>query len=228
MTEAHFRPALFKFVKDLKANNTKPWFEKNKSRFEDDVRTPSLQFIADFADPLEKITKHFKAIPKKVGGSLFRVHRDVRFSSDPSPYKTHVGIHFRHEKHKSAHAPGYYLHLEPGGCFVGVGIWRPESDALKDIRSAIVDDPAAWRRARDAKQFRARFDLEGESLKRPPRGFDAEHECVDDIKRKDFIAVLHLKQSDVTKSDFLAQFTAACKDATPFMRWLCQAMKVDF
>ncbi|MEE2657664.1 MAG: TIGR02453 family protein [Candidatus Latescibacterota bacterium] len=108
---------------------TREWFNDNKARYESHVREPLLTFIEDFAGPLKKISAHFRADPRKVGGSLFRNHRDVRFSRDKSPYTTHAGIHFRHERSKDVYAPGLYLHLEPGGeCFMAtciVGINPP-------------------------------------------------------------------------------------------------------
>ena len=227
-SQAHFSPALFRFIKDLKAHNERDWFQANKSRFEDDLREPSLQFISDFGPKLQKISPHFNAIPKSVGGSLFRIYRDVRFSKDKSPYKTHVGIHFRHKKHKTAHAPGFYLHLEPKECFVGAGIWRPDPPALKKIRAAIEADPAGWKRASRSKRFTSRFELSGESLKRPPKGVDPEHRFLDDLKRKDFIAVTSVRQSDVTKAGFLDEFTKICKDGAPLVKWLCGALEVEF
>ena len=134
------RPELFCFVRDLKANNEREWFETHRSRFEDHLREPALEFIHQFGPKLGDISRHFNAIPKPVGGSLFRIYRDVRFSKDKTPYKTHVGIHFRHRQHRDAHAPGFYLHLEPRACFMGCGIWRPDREALAALR---VDAPEA-------------------------------------------------------------------------------------
>ena len=109
-----FRPELFAFLRDLKANNDRVWFARNKERYENDVRGPALDFVADFAPHLEKISPHFVADPRPSGGSLFRIHRDTRFSKDKSPYKPYVGMRFSHEAAKDAHAPGFYLHLAPG------------------------------------------------------------------------------------------------------------------
>ena len=123
-------PALFEFLLDLKDNNTRPWFEENKERYRSDVRDPVLDFIAAFAEPLANISPHFRADPRPNGGSLFRIYRDIRFARDKRPYKTNAGAHFRHSAGKNAHAPGFYLHLEPGECFAGCGVWRPDSNAL--------------------------------------------------------------------------------------------------
>ena len=140
MTEHYFSDETFQFLSSLALNNNRVWFEENKQRYEDAVRTPALRFIDDIAVELAAISPHFLAIPKKVGGSLMRVYRDTRFSKDKRPYKTNIGIHFRHEVGKDVHAPGFYLHIAPGECFVGVGVWRPDSRALAKIRDAIVED----------------------------------------------------------------------------------------
>ena len=227
-TERHFSPKLFTFLEDLSENNTKPWFEANRDRYESDLRGPALGFIEAFAPHLAKVSRHFRADPRPVGGSLFRIYRDVRFSKDKRPYKTHLGIHFRHALGKNAHAPGFYLHIEPGRSFVGAGIWRPEREALAKIRDTIVEDGSGWKRARDAKAFRSAFSLEGESLKRPPRGYPTEHRFLDDLKRKDFIALRPLTKSAVTSSDFAATLEAACRDAKPYVRYLCKALEVPF
>lgn len=105
----YITPKLFSFFRDLKKNNDRDWFEANRARYERDVREPLLAFTDAFAEPLYKISPHFRAEPKKVGGSLFRIFRDVRFSKDKSPYKTHAGVHFRHERARDVHAPGFYL-----------------------------------------------------------------------------------------------------------------------
>jgi len=226
--QSYFTGKTFKFIEDLTANNTREWFAENKQRYEDEIRTPALSFIEAFAPRLKQISKHFRADARKAGGSLFRIHRDVRFSKDKSPYKTHTGIHFRHEQAKDAHAPGFYLHLEPGTVFVGLGIWRPPSDAVKQIREYIVADPTRWKRVLGAKAFKTSFTLEGDALKRPPRGFDPEHPLVEDLKRKDFIGVVHLRQKQVTSAAFMEQFVELCKAGAPLQKFLCQALGVKY
>ena len=226
--EHPFRPALFRFLTELKRNNDRGWFQENKSRYEDVARGPAMEFIAAVAPGLARVSKHIRADPRPVGGSLFRIHRDVRFSKDKSPYKTHVGIHLRHVAAKDAHAPGFYLHLEPRQVFFGCGIWHPDTKTARRIREAIVERSGDWRKAVHAKRFRAQFELSGESLKRPPRDFDPEHPLIDDLKRKDFIAVKALKQSDVTQPDFATDFVKLCSQGAPLMRFLCKALDQPF
>ncbi len=228
MPQAHFRPALFKFLKDLAANNDRDWFKANQERYEDDLREPARAFISDFGPLLHKISPHFRADPRKVGGSLFRIHRDVRFAKDKSPYKTYTGIQFRHKAGKDAHAPGFYLHLEPGGCFAGVGIWHPDAETTKKIRAFLVEDPARWKRVAHAKRFRQTFELQGDSLKRPPRGFDPDHPLIEDLKRKDFIGVATLSQTEITSPGFLKSYAALCRTGGAFVKALCEAGQVPF
>ena len=171
---AHFDRELFRFLKGLRANNDRDWFKHNRQRYEAHVRQPLLGFIVGFSPLLAKISGHFSADPRPVGGSMFRIHRDTRFAKDKSPYKTMAAAQFRHEQGKDVHAPGFYVHLEPGACFVGIGIWRPEGPIVRQIRDAMVDDPDAWLDAARAEPFSSRYALEGERLKRPPRGYDPE------------------------------------------------------
>lgn len=224
----HFSPSLFRFLADLEANNDRDWFQANKDRYVEHVQEPALSFIIDFAPYLEAISPHFRADARVQGGSLFRIHRDTRFSKDKTPYKTNTGMQFRHERAKDAHAPGYYLHLEPGQCFMGVGLWRPETKVAYRIRDRIAEDPAGWRRAAESKAFIDLYSLGGESLVRPPKGFDADHPLIDDLKRKDFIASTTLTEEQVTDDSFIDLFADHCRSATPFMAFLCGAVGVDF
>jgi uncharacterized protein (TIGR02453 family) len=226
---SHFAPALFAFLRDLRRHNNREWFTANRDRYETVVKAPALAFIADFAAPLAAISPSFVAEPKAVGGSLFRIHRDTRFAKGEPPYKTHVGIQFRHElSRRDAHAPGYYLHLEPGECFVAVGLWQPDKQPLGRIRRAIAADGQAWKAASRAKRFAARYALWGGSLKRVPPGFPADHPFVDDIKRKDFVAVADLDEATVCRPGFLDTAASTYRLATPFMRFLCEAVGASF
>jgi len=228
MGEAHFKPSLFKFLNDLAANNTRDWFKANSDRYEEQLRGPALQFIEDFEARLHKISPYFVASAKKSGGSLFRIHRDVRFSRDKSPYKTYTGIQFRHEAGKDAHAPGFYLHLQPKELFVGVGTWRPDTPTVTAIREGIVADPTGWKRAIGGKRFKETLALSGESLKRPPRGFDGDHPLIEDLKRKDFIAVRKLSQKEVCAPTFDRDLAALFRAGAPLMRFLCDSADVPF
>jgi uncharacterized protein (TIGR02453 family) len=223
-----FSPGLFAFLRELAANNDREWFAANRARYVDDVQEPALAFVEDVGLRLPDVSRHFVADARTTGGSLFRIYRDVRFSKDKSPYKTHTGIQFRHARARDAHAPGIYLHLEPGNVFAACGIWHPDSQALHAIRTAIAARPARWQDIVEGPAFSRRFRLGGDTLKRPPAGFDRDHPLIDDLKRKDFIAIAGLTESDVTAGGFLDRFLALCADAGDFMRFLCDSARVPY
>lgn len=234
-----FSPALFAFFRDLRRNNQKAWFEANRDRYEEEVLEPCKIFVLAFRPHLREISSHFQAEPRVRGGSLFRIHANRRFNPDRPPYKEQTGVQFRHAAGKDVHAPGFYLHLEPegtpgagpggsGGCFVGMGSWRPDRDTLTAIREAIVADPDSWRSVAHAPAFRERFELGGDSLKLGPRGFDRDHPLMDDIKRQDFIAVAPLAEKEVVADGFVEVFAQRCRRGASFVRWLCHALDVPF
>ena len=225
---ARFLPETIAFLEQLAANNDREWFQANKARYEEQVLDVALRFIQSMQDPLAEIAPHFTAIPTRVGGSLMRVYRDTRFSRNKLPYKTNVGIQFRHEQAKDVHAPGYYVHIDPDEVFLGVGMWRPHADPLRQIRQRIAARPGEWRSVVGDAWFSRHFELGGESLSRPPRGFDNDHECIGDIKRKSFIAVRHLDVGDCLKPRFQATVEASFRGAEPYMRFLCDAVGVRF
>lgn len=219
---------LLHFLDELSRNNNRDWFTKRKERYEAAARTPALGFISAMEKPLQKVSPHFVASAKKVGGSLMRVHRDVRFSNDKTPYKTNVGIHFRHEAGKDVHAPGFYLHIGLDECFLGAGVWRPDSASLGAIRERIVEEPARWKRLRDAKRFRDAWELSGDSLKRPPRGYDADHPLIEDLKRKDHIAMAPLSHDDLLAGDVVRRVADAFKRTKAYVGFLCETVGVPF
>ncbi len=216
------------FLDELTQNNNRDWFLENKPRYENLIRTPALNFIDDMENDLTHLSPHFLAISKKVGGSLMRVHRDVRFSKDKTPYKTNIGIQFRHEMGKDVHAPGFYVHIEPGDCFIGVGIWRPDSLALGKIRDAIIEREPFWLSAIKDKRFKKNFELSGESLKNGPRGYDKEHPLIDDLKRKDFIAISDVDDKTVLSKNFKTHVIKCFTDAEPYMQFLCKALTLRY
>lgn len=219
---AIFTPDLFEFLRQLKRHNDRDWFAKNKGRYQQVVVEPAMQFISGFAPHLAKISPHFLADPRPTRGSLFRIHRDTRFSSDKRPYKTHVGIHFSHATGKDAHAPVFYLHLQPDQCFAAAGVWHPDNPALTKIRSAIVWEPEQWDRVR------RKLDLEGDSLTRPPKGFDPNHPLIADIKRKDFVTSVALTEKQVCSEAFMREFVTQCRAMLPLVEFTTKALGLKF
>lgn len=214
------------YLEALAANNNRDWFNENKQRYEQHVREPALSFIEAVGERLPEFSPHFRADARKMGGSLMRVYRDSRFSKDKTPYKTNIGIQFRHEAGKDVHAPGYYMHISPSECFIGAGIWHPSADALLKIRRYIADEPDLWLAARDDEAFNRWFYLDGDSLKTAPRGFDKAHPLIEDIRRKDFIGIsdivpVLIEQADM--ADIACDYFTA---AAPLMRFLCRALRL--
>jgi uncharacterized protein (TIGR02453 family) len=217
---AYFTPALYSFLKELKANNTRTWFEANRARYEADVQAPMLQFIDDLRSRLAAVNRAFVADPRRSGGSMFRIYRDTRFSSDKSPYKTNVAARFGHRAQpKGQMGPTFYLQLEPGDSFGGGGIYHPDMPTLTRIRHAIVDDPKGWGAVR-----RLGLDIEGESLTRVPAGFDAAHPFVEDLRRKDLYVLRPFTQREVCSSGFMGHFVETCAHVEPLVAFLAKAL----
>jgi uncharacterized protein (TIGR02453 family) len=219
----------FTFLRELKNHNQREWFNEHKSYYESLVRDPALEFIEAMAPALSKFAPHFRADARKMGGSLMRVYRDTRFSRDKTPYKTNIGIQFRHALGKDVHAPGFYVHIaDREDCFFAAGCWHPEVDALAQIRQAIAAQPDVWFAARDDKKMNRHWMLDGDSLQRPPRGFAVDHVAITDLRRKDCIAVAALSKADVISKNFVALAGQRFAEVTPLMRFLCGAVEVVF
>ena len=223
-----FGAATIRFLEDLEDNNNRPWFQENKHRYESDVLEPALAFISAVGPRLAQVSDCFTAIPRRMGGSLMRVYRDTRFSRDKTPYKTNIGIQFRHERGKDVHAPGYYLHIETTGCFLGAGMWRPEPAALRAIRERIAVRPEAWRKVVQSRGFKSEYALSGNALTRPPRGFAPDLPYLEDIKRKDFIGVSDFSIERAADAGFPDEVVERFARATPLMEFLCAAVGVEF
>lgn len=225
---AYFTPATFRFLRELAAHNEREWFTANKSRYEEALRAPFLRLIADLQAPLAKLSTHYRADTRPVGGSLFRIYRDARFSHDKRPYKTWAGARFFHERRRETPAPSFYLHLQPGACFLGAGLWRPEPDTTRRVRNFLADNPAAWIKATRSPAFRKRFVLGGETLTRPPRGFDPAHPAIADIKRKDFVATHQFADAQALAAGLPKFVATGFAGLAPMVDYLCAALDLEF
>jgi uncharacterized protein (TIGR02453 family) len=223
-----FKPEFFKFFRELAKNNNRPWFMENKPRYQQQVVAPMLAFIEAMQEPLADLAPHYRAIPKAVGGSMFRIYRDARFSNDKRPYKEHAAFHFRHEQGKDAHAPGYYLHLEPGNVFFGGGIWVPPAEKLTAIRDTIMDSPSAWSGVKNDPKIMGYGGIQGKGLKTAPRGVDKEHPQIEDLRRKSFFVMREVKPAQAGKADFVDLVAATYKDCEPMMGFICHALEIPF
>ena len=224
----YFSEKTYKFLRALGRNNSREWFAEHKPEYETHLRQPFLKLITDLQPDIAAISLHYRADPKQVGGSLFRIHRDTRFSNDKTPYKTWSGARFFHERSKTVPAPSFYLHLQPGNCFIGAGLWHPEPETQRRIRNFMVDNPTGWKAATQSAAFKRKFELTGESLVRPPRGYPADHELIDDLKRKDFVAGVGL-DDDVVLGPKLRQAVASgFAGMAPMVDYLCAALDLEF
>ncbi len=217
------------FFRDIAKNNDREWFAANKERYKQSVEAPLLAFIRAMDLPLGRFADCFQAIARTNGGSMFRIYRDTRFSRDKSPYKENAGCHFRHEAGKDAHAPGFYVHLEPRDVFFGGGLWHPPGPELRKVREAIEADPERWFGITRAPAFRRRFgEVRGDSLKRPPAGFDADHPAIEDLKRTSFFALQEVRASEIHSKDFVREVAKSFEALGPFMQFLTDALGLPY
>jgi uncharacterized protein (TIGR02453 family) len=237
----YFTPATFKFLRGLARHNERGWFEAHRSEYEAHVKAASLRLITDIAGPLRSLSRQLVADVRPVGGSLFRIYRDTRFSKNKAPYKTHIGISFYHAATKRVarglagnaalgrlDAPVLYLHVEPGGCFTGGGIWHPQAPALKRLREFMIDNPRSWQRLKSARAFTRYYELSGDSLSRPPRGFAADHPLIEDLKRTDIVASTELTEREVTGTALVGALATRFRAMRPLLEWLCMALELEF
>jgi uncharacterized protein (TIGR02453 family) len=215
----YFNAAFFGFLRDLKANNTREWFAANKDRYLSDVEAPMRQFITDFAPRLRAISPRFVADPRRVGGSMFRIYRDTRFSADKTPFKTWVSARFQHDARNQPSVPGFYIHLEPAHSMGGGGLYHPEPAALLRVREHIVRAPKDWQAV-----LAHGLEIQGHTLTRAPAGFDPAHPFVEDLKRKDHFVMTSFTTREVTSTRFMEQFMETCVEAAPLIEFLTKAL----
>jgi uncharacterized protein (TIGR02453 family) len=225
----YFTEASFKFLRGLARHNSREWFQAHKADYDAQVRTPFQRLLVDLQPALAEVSEHFRADPKPVGGSLFRIQRDTRFANDKTPYKPWQGARLFHARARQVEAPSFYLHLQPGNCFVGAGLWHPQAATQRAVRQFIFDNPGSWKAAAHAQAFRRRYDLDqDEKLVRPPRGFPAEFEYIEDLKHKNFVAFRAI-DDDVILGQKLRQTLATdLAGLAPFVDYLCAALDLEF
>jgi uncharacterized protein (TIGR02453 family) len=215
----------FAFFNELHFNNEKRWFEANKTRYKSSVVEPLCALIAAIGESMPKVSKHIVCDARPNGGSMFRIYRDTRFSKDKTPYKSNAGLHFRHALGRDAHAPGFYMHFAPKEVFFGGGLWMPEPDDLAKIRRRIADGPKDWAKVTSALASSKLFNgIEGEGLARPPKGFDADHPHVEDLKRKSFYVMHKSNERTALSPKLVDEAMTAFSAAKPLMTFLCKAV----
>lgn len=225
----YFSDRSLRFLRGLARHNERPWFEAHRADYESDVRQPFLRLLGDLAPELAAVSPHFRADTRGVGGSLFRIHRDARFSNDKSPYKSWQGARLFHERRREVPAPSFYLHLQPGQSFVGAGLWHPESATQRRVRQFIVDNPGGWKAAAHAPKLRAAFEFDtGEMLVRPPRGFPADFEFIDDLRHRNWVFRRAIDDAVMTGPRLRQTVARDLVILGPFVDYLCAALDLEF
>ena len=223
-----FPKDFFVFFDELKNNNNRDWFNTNKHRYLASVVKPMGEYISSMAPQLKSIAPFYKADPRPHGGSMFRIYRDTRFSKDKTPYKTHAACHFRHQAGRDAHAPGFYLHIETDRISIGGGIWRPPSKQLGQIREFIADNPSAWEKLSRSSAFRKLGGIQGDSLKRPPRGYQPDSRHIDDLKRKSFYLMSDAAAELALSPALLTESTRVFRTAAKLNHFISDALELPF
>jgi uncharacterized protein (TIGR02453 family) len=223
-----FTPRTLEFLHKLSQNNDRDWFQAHKAHYERDVLEPALDFIQALARPLARVSPRLLCVPKRMGGSLLRIYRDTRFAHDKRPYKTNVGMHFRHDAFRDIHGPGCYFHIGLDECFLGCGIWQPDPDTATKIRQHILDSPRSWQAAKRVVAGTSPFEFHGAVMKRAPRGFPPDHRAIEDLKRKDFLVVRNFDEGQLYAPDIVDFAAEHFAQASPLMRFLCTSLGAKF
>ncbi len=224
-----FTKRALSFFRGLARNNEKPWFEAHRSEYEAEVRGPMRELIEELDSRFARFAPEIGGDPKR---SMFRINRDIRFSKDKSPYKTHAACWFHHlnaarsvGSDADAGSAGYYFHLEPGGrSMIGAGIWMPPRSQLNKLRDAIAKNPGAFdRMTRSIPRRFGGLDDEG-ALKRMPRGYAENHPAAKWLRFQSFTSGRTLTDAQVTSASLAALLAREYEALLPLVRWLNGAL----
>jgi len=206
------------FFKKLKKNNNRDWFAENKPKFKE------LELeIKAFGEELKDRLNEFDNVDRF---KLFRIYRDVRFSKDKTPFKTHFGLTWH--RTKPLYRGGYYLHISPGKNFLACGFWDPNPNDLKRIRKEIEYDAKELRDIISSKEFFSVWgNLEGSELKTAPRNFDKNHPNIDLIRKKQFIFSISYSDEEVCEPQFINKLENALKMVRPFTDYMSDVLTSD-
>lgn len=226
---AGFRPPAIRFLRDLARHNAKPWFEAHRAVYDGELRAPMQALIEEVDVRLAGFAPEITGDPRR---SMFRIHRDVRFSKDKSPYKTHVAAWFFHSDAgrgvggEAEGGAGFYFHLEPSRCSIGAGIWMPPRPLLARIRAALIDDVEGFEAIVLGRGFRRRFgDLDEDGmLTRLPRGYTEEHPAARWLRYQSFTAGRMLTRQDALSRRLPTLLAREFEALTPLVRWLNGAL----
>lgn len=220
--EISFPQSTIKFLTALSKNNNKEWFEKNRVRYDFELLQPAIQFVIDLGERLQELSPNIIALPK-IDKSIFRLHRDVRFSKDKSPYKTNLGLYFWEGRRKKMECPGFYFHIEPKNFFLGAGMYVFTKELLNKYRE-VVSDPSKGKELKliiDLILKNKKYQLGGKTFKKVPRGFDPEYKYSDLLLHS---GVYVYYESDdfkiLTEKDPVDFAFKTFKDLYPLHKWL--------
>lgn len=210
------------FLSELKINNNRDWFLENKKRF-NEIQSELIILTGYFLSEIEKFDKTVKGVDPK--SCIFRIYKDVRFSKDKSPYKTHFGIFIRGGG-KKIDGTGYYLHLEPDGSLVGGGCYQPDPKSLFKIRERIISDMNVFRKIINDRKFVMDFGTEfyAEKLKTAPKGFAKDNPMIELLKYKGFAVAKKIKNTELTSNDFVSETLKSFRNLYPLNQFLEEAM----
>ena len=220
-------PKIVQFLQDLNKNNNREWFHDHKAQYEI-YKNEYTKLIEDFLQvmiPLDESLRHLE--PKNCA---FRIARDIRFSKDKTPYKTHAGIWLSGGT-KNTNLPGYYIHIEPGKSFIGGGVWWPDALDLKKIRKEIAYFYEDLQAVLDNKKFKKEFgDLErndSNALKKAPKDYEKDHEAIEYLKLKSFTAVQQIDDSLLKDQDFVQKLSEKLIALKPLNEFLERALTTE-
>ncbi len=226
------RPGVLAFLRALRKNNRRDWFEAHRETYEREVREPMKALIEELDVRFAALAPEFVADPKH---SLFRIHRDVRFSKDKSPYKAHAALWVYHRApgrgvgKEIDGGAGFYLHVEPGASLVAGGLWMPPTQSLAKVRARFDEDLAGWEKAVSASAFRRRFgrindEDDGVLLKRLPRGYAPGHRAEKWLRYKSFTAGRSYSDVEILSPKLVDRAMADFAAMVPMCRWLNRAL----
>jgi uncharacterized protein (TIGR02453 family) len=220
------QPATVRFLKDLKKNNNKPWFDKNRKRYEE-AKTDFARFIQAVIDQHGKNDSSIKNLVAK--DCTFRINRDVRFSKDKSPYKSNFGASINKGGRKAIHSAGYYFQVQPDRNFAGGGIWMPEPNELKKVRQEIDYNFADFKKIIGSKKFKSVYgnlDRTPEFLlSRVPKGYEPGNPAAEYLKLKSFVAISFFSDADLTSKPLIKKTVAAFEALKPLIEFINNCME---
>jgi uncharacterized protein (TIGR02453 family) len=226
---AYFSDKSFRFLRGLARHNERAWFHDHRADYEAHVRGPFQRLLGDLQPALDAVSTHYRSDPRPVGGSMFRIQRDTRFANDKAPYKGWQGARLFHERRREVAAPSFYIHLEPGQCFVGAGLWHPETHIQRKVRQFIYENPGSWQTAAHAPGFRRRYELGSDDmLVRNPHGYPPDFAFIEDLRRRNFTASRAIDDGVMTGPRLRQAIERDIAALAPFVDYLCASLDLEF